>query len=45
MIVALSGYLLYYYNQSTDRTSGRLSLSLGWENGPEGGLKTVSINP
>ena len=24
---------------------GRLSLSLGWENGPERGIKTVSLNP
>ena len=24
---------------------GRLSLSVGWENGPERGLKTVSFNP
>ena len=24
---------------------GRLSLSPGWENGPEWGLKTVSFNP
>ena len=31
-------------NQSTDSTSGRLSLSVGWENGPEWGLKTVSFN-
>ena len=24
---------------------GRLSLSVGWENGPKQGLKTVSFNP
>ena len=24
---------------------GRLSLTVGWENGPERGLKTVSFNP
>ena len=26
-------------------TGGPLSLSVGWENGPERGLKTVSFNP
>ena len=29
-------------NQSTDSTGG--SISVGWENGPEWGLKTVSFN-
>ena len=24
---------------------GQLALSVGWENGPEWGLKTVSFNP
>ena len=32
-------------NQSTDSTEGRLSLSVGLENGPERGLQTSSFNP
>ena len=32
-------------NQSTESTGGRLFLSVGWEDGPEQGLKTESFNP
>ena len=36
--------LYAFMNQSTDSTEGRLCLSVGWDNGPERGLKTVSFN-
>ena len=40
-----SSYTTKDYNQSTDSTGGSLSHSVGWENGPERGLKTIYFNP
>ena len=34
-----------FWNQRTDSTGGQLSLSVGRENGPELGFKTISFNP
>ena len=44
-IICCSCEGLRNYIEALTARLGRLSLSVGWENGPEWGFKTVSFNP
>ena len=35
---------IHVHNQNTESTGGRLSLKVGRKNGPERGLKTITLN-